>query len=61
MPAIADKHGRLPVLILTYSLQLIAMTMITLTGDLNVTIFFVFVLGFAHPGKNIIGLNYTLE
>jgi hypothetical protein len=39
----------------------IAMSGIIYTNDLNTTIFFVFVLGFTHPGKNIIHLNFILE
>jgi MFS family permease len=61
MPSLADKHGRRPVLFLTYILQVFAMAGIIVTSDLNATIFYVFVLGFTHPGKNIIGLNYVLE
>lgn len=61
MPSLADKYGRRPILYLTYILQVFAMSGIIFTGDLNTTIFFVFVLGFTHPGKNIIGLNFVLE
>ena len=61
IPSFADKHGRLPVLKLTYVLQLVAMIGIMMTNDLNTTIMFIYILGFSHPCKNIVGLNYVLE
>lgn len=48
-------------LYLTYTLQLISLIVILTTDSLNITIAFIFILGFCNPGKNIVGLNYCLE
>ena len=32
-----------------------------LTKNLYVGMFFVFLLGFSHPGKNIVALNFSIE
>lgn len=57
----ADKYGRLLVLYLSFGLQLFALFALVLTNNLRIAIFFVFILGFSHPGKNIVALNYALE
>ena len=62
MPKLADEKGRIqPVLIMTYTTQFVALLFLILTRNLKFTIFFVFVLGFSHPGKNIVSFNYVLE
>jgi len=61
VPKLADEKGRIPVLIMTYTTQFVALLFLILTRNLKFTIFFVFVLGFSHPGKNIVSFNYVLE
>lgn len=46
---------------MTYVVQFISLLGFVFVTNIKVTIFFMFVLGFSHPGKNIVAFNYTLE
>ena len=61
LPNLADKYGRLKVLYVTYVMQLVWFVAIIITTNLKIAIICIFILGFGHPGKNIVCLNYALE
>ena len=61
VPQFSDKYGRKPFIVMTLTIQLIALWAMKVTTNLYVAIFAVFILGFSHPGKNIVFLNYCVE
>jgi MFS family permease len=61
VPRYSDLHGRLTIMILSISLQLLVQVGLLMSDNLYFAYFCMFCLGCTFPGKNIIFYNYTME
>lgn len=60
-PKYSDKIGRYPMIVLTYSVQTIALVGIYFSDSISRISIFMCLFGMSHPGRNIIFFNYFLE
>lgn len=61
VPSACDRYGRRIFFVGTLALQLIALVGLCFAQSLLTACAFVFLLGLAHPAKNIVAFNYCLE
>ena len=61
VPRYSDIYGRVPFILGTVLLQIVAQLYLFYTESLTQAYFFIMLLGITLPGKNIVFLNYVLE
>ena len=61
IPQLSDSYGRRNIFIFTMAITLISEVGLIFSHSMNLSALFMVLLGFAFPGKNIVGLNYLLE
>lgn len=61
MPALADTHGRRPILLAALCASVVAQALLMLTHDFKSAAILVFILGATFPGRTIVGLCYMME
>lgn len=61
IPQLSDYYGRKNIFIFTLVITIISQIGLMFSHSLNLSAFYLVILGFAFPGKNIVGLNYLLE
>lgn len=61
IPQLSDSYGRRHIFIFTMAITLISEVGLIFSHSMNLSALYMVLLGFAFPGKNIVGLNYLLE
>jgi MFS family permease len=61
VPSIGDKYGRKSMFSLSFVLSLFAQFGLLITESYEWALFLVFLMGFACPGKFLVGLMYILD